>query len=81
MSVKVVLPTSTGGGGSVNIPQLNADPPSPAPESAWVLATPIVSGGSPIGLLLALTGSSVTGYTYQFSYRTLEGTTRRVALT
>lgn len=67
---------------AVGIPELDADPAIPIPESAWVLHTPsTLGGGTPLGLLLALTkGGFGTPETYQFSYRTLEGTTKRVAL-
>ena len=70
-----------GGGGSSTIPELYTDPVSPTPQQVWVRATPIVSGGTPIGLLLALTHSDITGYTYELAYRTLEDTTVCVALT
>ena len=60
-------------GGSSTIPQLNADPVSPAAQSAWVLTT-TTTFGTPIGLLLALT-SEVNNYSYSLRYRTLEGTT------
>lgn len=67
-----------------HIPQLDADPTSPAPEDAWVLAT--ISGGSgggsPYGLLLTITKPNTGGTSsYQFSFRTKEGTTKRVTLT
>ena len=72
--------TNTGG---VTIPQLSADPASPTAESAWVLKSSSggSGGGKPIGLLLALTETSSTStLTYRFSYRTLEGTTKRVTI-
>lgn len=62
------------------IRQLTTDPASPKSQDAWVLK----SGGGdtlgvPYGLLLSLTqpGSPIT---YQFRYRTKEGTTISVAL-
>jgi hypothetical protein len=60
------------------IPQLLADPVSPEPESAWVLQSISAPGGSPLGLLLALTTPAT--YAYQLSYRTLQNTTVRVVL-
>ena len=60
----------TGSGGT---PELISDPVSPAAYSSWVL----VSGGTPMGLLLALTQGDLK---YQFSYRTTEGTTVRATL-
>lgn len=60
-----------------NIPQLNADPSSPKPESAWVTFTG-VGGGTPLGLLLTLTDAGTLGY--RLNYRTKEGTTVGVAL-
>lgn len=74
-----VIYQSGGSGSGATIPELATDPVSPVPESAWVLRTTISSPGTPIGLLLALT-QSIAVYTYQFSYRTLEGTTIRTVL-
>ena len=53
--------------GTPIFPLLAADPVAPAEGEAWVLKTPIVSGGVPMGLLLALTQSAITGYTRQLS--------------
>lgn len=69
------------GAGSPTIPQLNADPALPSPESAWVRKSGVgggelkflFGGGTPI--------TSVGTPFYEFSYRTLENTTVRVALT
>lgn len=76
----------SGGGGTAGIPQYDTDPVSPNPEDAWVLHS--TSGGSGGGTILAMMGggfmaSSVGTSTdsYQFSYRTLEGTTKRATLT
>jgi hypothetical protein len=69
-----------GGSGSVNIPELYADPVSPIPESAWILATAGMPGGAPIGLLLSLTYAGPIE-SYQLSYKTLEGPIIRVLLT
>ena len=73
--------TNSGGGGagSVSIPEVYADPISPAPESAWVLATAGIPGGVPIGLLLSLTYTGPIE-SYQFSYKTLEGSIVRILL-
>lgn len=63
-----------------SIPQLTADPASPAAEDAWVLYTAAAlrpqTSLFPLGMAL-LTGTPAT---YQFSYRTNEGTTKRVSL-
>lgn len=67
-------------GGSASIQQLTSDPVSPTAESAWVLATQVATVGSPMGLLLALTNSA-NRFTYQFRYRTIEGTTVGASLT
>lgn len=76
------MPVIYQGGGSgtnpVFIPELSSDPVSPTAQTAWVLATPDGIGGTPRGLLLALTYSGIE--TYQLSYRTLENTTVRVTL-
>lgn len=75
--------SSTGGGtGVAFIPQYNdTDPASPTAQDAWVLRSGSAStGGSPIGLLLALTEAGGGGYSYQFSYYTQEGTIIRAAL-
>jgi hypothetical protein len=67
------------------IHQVTEDPVSPEAEEAWVLRSGTGGGiadGTPIGLLLALTYTDNGGipFTYQFSYRTKEGTTKRVSL-
>lgn len=65
------------------IPQLSADPASPATQTAWILKTGVgaAGGGKPIGLLLSLTTTGAgASLTYRFSYRTLEGTTKRVTI-
>lgn len=68
------------------VPELTADPASPAPESAWVLKTVGMSGGGEIKAFLGL-GFPVTSVgvggpdTYELRYRTTEGTTIGVALT
>lgn len=58
------------------IPQLDADPASPSAEQVWVRKSG--NAGSPMGLLLSLTTNTIT---YQLSYRTIEGTTKRVSIT
>jgi hypothetical protein len=75
----VIYSNGSSGGGSVSIPELYTDPVSPTPQSAWVLATDQGALGTPIGLLLSLT-HAVSIFTYQLSYRTLEGTTIRSPL-
>lgn len=70
--------------GTVSIPQVSTDPVAPAAQDAWVLKTAsgAIADGTPIGLLLALTYKDNTGsLSYQFSYRTQEGTTKRVTIT
>lgn len=74
------------------IKQYTSDPANPKKEDAWVLRQGTGGGiiqlstaGVPIGLLLSLTYATTettTGiaYTYQFSYRTKEGDTKRVTI-
>lgn len=62
-----------------DIPQYSSDPSSPKPEEAWVLRSTGGGGGSPVGLLLAITTPG-SGNSYAFKYRTKEGTTVSVAL-
>lgn len=83
MALHAVPGGSGGGGGSTAILQYdNTDPVSPAAHDAWVLRTgTITGGGEAMGLLLALTYAASGSYTYQFSYRTEEGTTIRATLT
>lgn len=81
-----LLDITGSGGGTASIPQYDADPSSPSAQDAWVLRTTSGGGvgvaGVPMGLLLALTYTGGGGAdTYQFSYRTNEGTTVRVSLT
>lgn len=69
--------------GALFIPELEADPSSPDPQTAWVRHTRSagLSGGSPTGLLLALAVHQADPVElYELSYRTTEDTTRRVAL-
>lgn len=73
---------------SFRIKQYDTDPSNPKKESAWVLRTPGAGGsteGMPMGLLMALTYATTSAgggaTTYQFSYRTKEGTTVRSSLT
>lgn len=77
--------TGPGSTGTVTIPEYTSDPGSPAANSAWVLRGGSGGGipdGTPIGLLLALTYTNNSGspFTYDFSYRTTEGTTVRASL-
>lgn len=77
----IVNSTATGGG---SIPQYDTDPASPAAEDAWVLKSGSVTGGGKLQFLFGLgtpvTDSGTGGVTYQFSYRTQEGTTIRTTL-
>ena len=41
---------------------LIADPDNPRPGQIWLLQDPIYSDASPVGLLLSITGSNITGY-------------------
>lgn len=88
MSLKIIFNPFTGKFQYINvatsnvvIPELTSDPVSPTSEEAWVLYSGTIPAGTPMGLLLSLTYATPTTGTYQFSYRTLEGTTKRVALT
>ena len=61
------------------IPEYDTDPATPVSQNAWVLRTHTPgTGGSPIGLLLPLTTPGA--FTFQLSYRTVNNTTVRVAL-
>ena len=69
------------------IPQLTSDPSSPAAHDAWVLKTGgggagggVFKGFLGLGFPYATVGSGGSP-TYQLSYRTEEGTTKRVTLT
>lgn len=70
--------------GSVSIPEYTSDPVSPSARDAWVLRTGSMSGGGElmymIGGMPVLSSGTGGGYTYQFKYRTDEGTTVAVAL-
>lgn len=70
-----------------HIPQVSADPATPRIQDPWVRRTGAGSSdpipdGTPIGMLLALTyhgdAGVSTDYTYDFNYRTDEGTTIRI---
>lgn len=69
-----------------NIPQLDADPASPNAEDMWVRKNQSagVGGGkiiAPLGLgFLALSPAVGTSLSYDLSYQTKEGTTKRVSL-
>jgi len=82
--------SSSSGGGTVigggTIPQYDADPGSPNAEDAWVLhSTSGGAGGGELkfiaGLMTPITSVGAVSHTYQLSYRTQEGTTKRVTLT
>lgn len=70
-----------------SIPQYNEDPATVKAEDAWVLRTQIVGEGGGIikailGLGFPITSAGLGGsLTYQFSYRTKEGSTIRATLT
>jgi hypothetical protein len=88
MSLQIVFNPFTGKfdyinstSGSVNIPEVNIDPLTPNAGDTWVLHLGTAIGGSPIGLLLALTQSDDRVGGYDLSYRTSEGTTVRTPLT
>lgn len=59
--------------------QYDSDPSTPKAQDAWVTKTTSGQGGgvgSPYGLLLSLTMTGTEGVTsYEFRYRTKEGTT------
>jgi hypothetical protein len=82
----VLRDSRVSGGGSSSIPELTSDPASPGVNEAWVLRSG--SGGTGGGVLQAITGlgfpylSPNTGgsFTYEFSYRTIAGTTVRSTL-
>lgn len=68
------------------ITQLSSDPVSPSVEDVWVLATILAgSGGGELTMLFGAMPITVPNsggsQTYQLSYRTSEGTTKRVSLT
>jgi hypothetical protein len=67
------------------IKQLDSDPASPKAQDAWVLKQGSVSGGGTfkafMGLGFPYMSVGTASYTYAFSYRTKEGTTKRVNLT
>ena len=86
MSLKITSLSSN------KIKQYTTDPTSPKAEIPWVLrqgtggGTVEIVAGTPMGLLLALTydstySTTAVAYSYQFSYRTKEGTTVRETLT
>lgn len=71
---------------STSIPQVDTDPASPSAEDAWVLKTTTGGAGGGVlqffgGLGQPITSVGAPSTTYQFSYRTVEGTTKRVTLT
>ena len=68
-----------------HIPEVTSDPSVPRNEDAWVRRNGSggagIADGTPIGLLLALTyqdNVGGSGFTYDFNYRTQEGTTIRI---
>lgn len=74
----------SGSSGSSRIHQYDSDPTSVA-EDAWVLHTTAgdesASAGMPYGILMAITNPGLIGaHTYRFSYKTLQGTIKRVTI-
>lgn len=68
--------------GSTQILQYNnSDKPSPAYGDMWVRKDFSSGGGTPIGLLLALTKTASTPTTYTLKYRTNDSITVGVLLT
>lgn len=68
-------------GSALSLPEYaDADKPSPSAGDVWVKHT-TSGGGSPIGLLLALTTAGGGTEKYELSYRTSAGTTKRVEIT
>jgi hypothetical protein len=76
---------------ATNIPQYDTDPTSPTAQDAWVLKSgtgSTVTGGGVLKGIIGLStyyisagvSSGGAATTYQFSYRTKEGTTIRVQL-
>lgn len=65
------------------LPILAADPTNPVHGQAWVMKTPTTSStGEPLGLLLGITQTIITGYTYELSiYDNDTDTILRTALT
>jgi hypothetical protein len=74
-------PAGQSGAGDGFIPQYDTDPASPEAEHAWVLRTGVPVPLSYSLLHYGLTAPGGGGFTYDFKYRTLEGTTVSVALT
>jgi len=73
----------TGGGGTV--PEYSSDPASPSANDTWVLRTTYPTDGTAgnfriLGLNMLYAGS-VTASTYQLSYQTEAGITKRVSIT
>ncbi len=74
--------TGSSTSGSSTIPQYdNSDKPTLSAGDVWVRRDYSLGGGTPIGLLLALTGGASTPTTYKLKYRTNEATTVEVLLT
>lgn len=82
---------SGGGKGNGYIPELVADPSPLVAEQAWVLRAGGGGGVTSGGVLQAIVGLSTYmttvgthgaagALTYQFSYRTLAGTTKRATI-
>jgi hypothetical protein len=89
--IRVENPVVGGGKGNGYIPELLVDPVPLVAEQSWVLKTgggsSVSSGGALMGILglatyMVSVGTHTAGgaLSYQFSYRTLEGTTKRVTI-
>lgn len=80
------LDIAGGGAGTSSIPQYDTDPVAPEAGDAWVLRT--TSGGAGggtlqfiAGLMTPITSVGAVSSTYELSYRTEQGTTKRATLT
>ena len=74
-------PAGESGAGDGFIPQYDTDPVSPESEHAWVLRTGVSIPISHSLLFYGLTMPGGGGFTYEFKYRSKEGTTVSVPLT
>lgn len=73
--------TITNTGTSFSVPEVATDPVSPTAGQMWVLYTAGTAAISHSLAAIALLMPSISGSTYQLSYRTTESTTVRVTLT
>ena len=79
------IDNDSGGTSTPQIPQYDTDPVSPSPEDVWVRRSGSSTGGGELkyifGLGMPITSSGTGSFVYELSYRTAEGTTKRVELT